>query len=321
MKPEKFKTHLLHRVAWSDLCQRHRRSLIRTALDEDTAGAGLKPSLRPPHRRDPTSELLTTNAKPAAAKPATVRLVARRECVVCGTRLVDEILTEYARAGFGDGSPFTVKILADDGTRVAQGGTIAELFGSPALLLPAERVLLNFLQRLTGIATLTAAYVAKLEGTNVRLLDTRKTTPGWRMLEKYAVATGGGWNHRLGLFDRIMLKDNHLAADNATNGERLAALVRRARKTFPDLAIECEVDTPEQIPPVLAAKADVILLDNFPLQAIPSALTQIGDRAWTEISGNITQEIISQIALLNPDFISTGALIHHAPWSDIALDF
>jgi nicotinate-nucleotide pyrophosphorylase (carboxylating) len=188
-------------------------------------------------------------------------------------------------------------------------------------LLSAERVLLNFLQKLTGIATLTAVYAAGLANTSSRLLDTRKTTPGWRMLEKYAVATGGGWNHRLGLFDRIMLKDNHLAAGHAVGGGQLAALVRHARAVRPDLLVECEVDALEQIAPVLEAEADVILLDNFSPETLRAALGEIGNLAWTEASGGITLENIGDIAKIGPDFISTGALTHQAAWVDVGLDW
>ena len=182
-------------------------------------------------------------------------------------------------------------------------------------------MLLNFLQRLSGIATLTAAYVAKLEGSPTRLLDPRKTTPGWRILEKYAVATGGGWNHRLGLFDRIMLKDNHLAAGDASGGVRLASLGHRARETRPDLPVECEVDTLAQIQPVLDAGADVILFDNFSAADLRTALSLTAGRAWTEISGGVTLNSLPEIAHLGADFVSTGAVTHQAVWVDIGLDW
>jgi nicotinate-nucleotide pyrophosphorylase (carboxylating) len=238
----------------------------------------------------------------------------------------------FAGTGFGNGPlwkpekrnvkpPFTSEFFVGDGGHVVAGETIAIIKGDAALLLVAERIMLNFLQKLSGIATLTAAYVERLGDTGVRLLDTRKTTPGWRVLEKYAVATGGGWNHRIGLFDRVMLKDNHLAAGGATAGERLAALIRRAREKFPKLAVECEVDNRDQIAPVLDAGADVILLDNFPLSELRPALEQIGDRAWTEVSGGVTLDSIADIAALRPDFISTGAITHHATWVDIGLDW
>ncbi|MDR3228719.1 MAG: carboxylating nicotinate-nucleotide diphosphorylase [Puniceicoccales bacterium] len=324
MKPETHKTHLFRRLRWDDLCKRHIRSLIRTAIDEDTAGLGLKPSLRTP-RRDPSTALIADIATTATAK-----IVARRECVVCGAELIGAVLAEYAAtqianttaASTNTAAPIaSAQIHVPDGRRVRRNEVIATVSGTAALLLTAERVMLNFLQRLSGIATLAAAYAAKLEGTACRLLDTRKTTPGWRMLEKYAVATGGGWNHRLGLFDRVMLKDNHLAAGDAASGANLAALVRRARAEFPDLAIECEVDTRAQIAPVLEAGADVILLDNFSLTDLRPALAEIADRAWTEVSGGVTLETLAAIAALGPDFVSTGALTHQAAWVDIGLDW
>src|SRR5690606_27245837 len=171
---------------------------------------------------------------------------------VCGLPLIPLILSAY-------GTRASVQPLVRDGHSAAAGDVLATLEGDPRVLLAAERVALNFLQRLSGIATTTAAHVAALGSDRTRLLDTRKTTPGYRMLEKYAVARGGAWNHRLGLFDRVMLKDNHLALLGSPDD--LAAAVTRAKKAAPDLAVEVEVDRLDQIPPVLAAGADVILLD------------------------------------------------------------
>ena len=144
-------------------------------------------------------------------------------------------------------------------------------------------------------------------------LDTRKTTPGFRMLEKYAVACGGACNHRLGLFDRVLIKDNHLAATRATAGEHLADSVRRARARFPHLVIECEVDALDQIPPVLAAGVDVVLLDNFSPANLVEAVALIARRAVTEASGGVTLETLSELGRIGLDFISCGALVHQAP--------
>ncbi len=299
---------LVYRLPWSALDKNYLRQLIRAARDEDLAGLGLA---TPPAIAGDATTALT----PGADKPATARLVARRDCVICGLPLLPEILAAYA----GTDCKITTRVA--DGAHVARGQTVAEIKGPAGIILTAERVLLNFLQKLTGIATLTNTYAEKLAGTRTKLLDTRKTTPGWRMLEKYAVATGGGRNHRLGLFDRVMLKDNHLAAGHAAAGERLAALVRKARSERPDLLVECETDSLEQIAPVLDAGADVILLDNFSPENLKSALAQIADKAWTEASGGITLENIAALAALGPDFISTGALTHQATWTDIGLDW
>jgi nicotinate-nucleotide pyrophosphorylase (carboxylating) len=171
------------------------------------------------------------------------------------------------------------------------------------------------------VATHTRAHVLALGSSYTKLLDTRKTTPGFRMLEKYAVAQGGGYNHRLGLFDRIMVKDNHLAAGGATAGERLTSLVRRARTERPDLLVEVEVDRLDQLEPALAAGADVILLDNFPLNDLREAIPLLRGRAWSEVSGGVTLESLPLIGALAPDFVSSGALTHAAPWCDIGLDW
>jgi nicotinate-nucleotide pyrophosphorylase (carboxylating) len=185
----------------------------------------------------------------------------------------------------------------------------------------AERVLLNFLQFLSGVATETLKYVDALGVTSTRVLDTRKTTPGYRMLQKYAVACGGGWNHRLGLFDRVMLKDNHLAADGSQAGEPLTGLVKRAREQNPDMLIEVEVDNLEQVPAVLAAAPDKLMLDNFRTPDLQTAVDLIGDRACTEATGSITLTTLPEMGPLGLDFVSTGALVHKSVWKDIGLDW
>ena len=307
MKNTALENHILRRLRWDELDTTYLRQLIANARDEDLAGLGLA---SPPARTgDASTEILAAQGKTSHA-----RLVSRNECVVCGLKLIPLILEAY-----GNGAQLTAHCA--DGQELPSGGTLASLKGDTATILSAERVLLNFFQKLTGIATQTNRYVKQMENLSTRLLDTRKTTPGWRMLEKYAVATGGGWNHRLGLFDRIMLKDNHLAADQATAGERLATLVRHARHARPDLPVECEVDSLEQILPVLEAGADIILLDNFPLPKLRQALAKIDNHAWTEASGGITLDALHTIAESGVDFISTGALTHQAHWLDIGLDW
>jgi nicotinate-nucleotide pyrophosphorylase (carboxylating) len=174
---------------------------------------------------------------------------------------------------------------------------------------------------LSGIATQTQEYVAQLKNSATRLVDTRKTTPGFRLLEKISVAAGGGWNHRLGLYDQVLIKDNHLAAAGATAGQALADAVRHIRLTRPDLIIECEVDSPSQIDPVLDAGADIILLDNFTTTELIDAVKHINGRALTEASGGITLQRIPEIAHIGLDFISTGALVHQSVWCDVGLDW
>lgn len=276
------------------------------ARDEDLRGAGLA---NPPARGgDPTSELL------AGGGHGRARLVARDPMVVAGLGLIEPILAAFGGNCGG-------RTLCRDGDKVDAGTAIAEIEGPAAELLTAERTLLNFIQRLTGVATATRAHADALGAGPARLLDTRKTTPGFRMLEKYAVGAGGGWNHRLGLFDRVMVKDNHLAARQAARGERLAALVRAARAARPDLLVEVEVDAPDQVDPVLAAGADIILLDNLPLASLRDAIPRVRASAWCEVSGGVSLATLPSIGALAPDFVSCGAITHGARWADIGLDW
>lgn len=198
---------------------------------------------------------------------------------------------------------------------------MAELEGPAKDLLTAERVILNFFQHLSGVATQTHRYVQALGKSPTRLLDTRKTTPGFRVLEKYAVGQGGGYNHRLGLYDRIMVKDNHLAAGGATATERLTDLVVCARSARPDLLLEVEVDHLSQIEPILQAGADIVLLDNFTLPQLREAVTLLRGKAWSEASGGVNLKTLPLIGEIAPDFVSAGALTHAAPWADIGLDW
>jgi nicotinate-nucleotide pyrophosphorylase (carboxylating) len=181
-------------------------------------------------------------------------------------------------------------------------------------------VALNFVQRLSGVATLTAQYVAAVSTTRARILDTRKTTPGWRRLEKYAVECGGGMNHRLGLFDRILIKDNHLAALRHEPPSPIEAAVRRARAACPRLAVEVEADTLEQVGAALRAGADIILFDNMELERLRAAVRLVNGRAKTEASGGVNLSTVRAIAETGVDFISVGALTHSARAVDIALD-
>ena len=177
--------------------------------------------------------------------------------------------------------------VADDGQKVVAGGILLRATGPAQVLLSAERVALNFVQRLSGIATLTAQFVQAIHGTGARILDTRKTTPGWRRFEKYAVACGGGQNHRFGLFDRVLIKDNHLAALRDELPNPIAAAVRRARAQFPELKVEVEADTLDQAAQAVAAGADIILLDNMTPEQLRAAVQMVGGRAQTEASGGV----------------------------------
>jgi len=202
-----------------------------------------------------------------------------------------------------------------DGDRVKNGRIVFSVRGKLASILKAERTALNFIQRLSGIATLTRAYVDRLEGVNVRIVDTRKTTPGWREIEKYAVKIGGGSNHRMGLYDGVLIKDNHIAAGG---GIRMA--VDAARKRIHHLVkIEVEVTNMVELAEALSAGADVIMLDNMTPDQIRKAVKEINSRALVEVSGGVNLENIRRLAQAGVDFISVGALTHSAKSVDMSM--
>ena len=300
------RNELLQRIEWSDIDPDYLRQLIGLAKIEDLAGAGL--AERPTRMGDVTTALMPEGAVGRA------RLTAREPLVVCGLGLVPWVLQAY-------GESCVFEPATADGAAAQAGDVLGVLQGSSAALLQAERVLLNFLQHLAGIASETRGYVEALGDSSTALLDTRKTLPGYRVLQKYAFACGGGYNHRIGLFDRVMLKDNHLAVAGATGGNRLTETVALARSTCGDLAVEVEVDALDQIAPVLEAGADIILLDNFSVAELKEAVDLIGDRACTEASGGIQIDTLPELGRLGLDFISTGAPVHQSRWKDIGLDW
>ncbi|TVP81160.1 MAG: carboxylating nicotinate-nucleotide diphosphorylase [Puniceicoccaceae bacterium] len=295
-----------NRIAWSDLDTDYLRQLVGLAKIEDLAGAGL--AHRPARLGDVTTALMPEGAAGQA------ELKAREPLVLCGIGLVQIVLDSY-------GKDCHFEATAKDGQLLNTNEVIGTLRGPAAPILQAERILLNFLQHLSGIATETRLYADALGTSSTSLLDTRKTLPGYRVLQKFAFACGGGYNHRIGLFDRVMLKDNHLAVAGATGGDRLSATVALAVNTCQDLAVEVEVDALEQIPPVLKAGADIILLDNFTPVELAKAVEIIDGRACTEASGGITLKTLPKLGDLGLDFISTGAPIHQSTWKDIGLDW
>ena len=204
--------------------------------------------------------------------------------------------------------------------KAANGEIIAEISGPARGILTAERTALNFLQRLSGIATTTHRYTAALAGSHTVLLDTRKTTPGYRNLEKYAVAVGGGTNHRIGLYDRIMIKDNHRELAAAEGDGAIARAVARARKAWPQLEIEVEADRLEEVREAADAGAEYILLDNMSDEMMAEAVKIVGGRSKLEASGGITLERLPRIAATGVDFVSSGALTHSVKAADISLD-
>jgi nicotinate-nucleotide pyrophosphorylase (carboxylating) len=247
---------------------------------------------------------------------ATVKAVmrAREPLVVAGIG--------FAETAFRELSPkIKIEKLSRDGQRITAGETLLKISGPARAILTAERVALNFAQRLSGIATLTSQFVEAVRGTNAKILDTRKTTPGWRLFEKYAVTCGGGKNHRLGLFDMILIKDNHLVALRNEKPNAIAAAVARARRKFPKLKIEVEADTLKQVEQAVNAGADFILLDNMDLKQLRQAVKIVDGRAKTEASGGVNLKTVRAIAETGVDFISVGALTHSARAVDIGLDF
>ncbi len=229
---------------------------------------------------------------------------------------------QFAEIAFRELSPkIKIEKLLADGARAKSGETLLKISGPAHAILSAERVALNFLQRLSGVATATAQFVEAVHGTKAKILDTRKTTPGWRRFEKYAVACGGGTNHRIGLFDMILIKDNHLAALRNEKPNAIAAAVTRARKQFPKLKVEVEADTLEQVAQAADAGADIILLDNMDLKTLRAAVKIIAGRAQTEASGGVNLKTVRGIAQTGVDFISVGAITHSARAVDIGLDF
>jgi nicotinate-nucleotide pyrophosphorylase (carboxylating) len=215
-----------------------------------------------------------------------------------------------------------LEVLVPDGSQVAAGAMLMRIEGTARSVLTGERTALNFLQRLSGVATLTARHVAVVKGTGARILDTRKTTPGFRLLEKQAVVHGGGSNHRMGLFDRAMVKDNHLVAEGGA--EMIQAAVRRLKADHPGVEVELEADRIEQVRVFLTMEGvDHILLDNMSLAELREAVVLRGERRMPrfEASGGVTLETLREIAETGVDFISVGALTHSAPALDIGMDF
>ena len=229
---------------------------------------------------------------------------------------------DFAKAAFRQRSA-TVKLKAGakDGDRVDAGQTLLTISGSSQALLSAERVALNFVQQLSGVASLTRKFVDEIAGTRARILDTRKTTPGLRLAQKYAVTCGGGVNHRIGLWDRVLIKDNHLVAVRDAKPNAIAAAVARARAKYPKLKVEVEADTLEQVAQAVAAGADIILLDNMTNDSLREAVKIVGRKAKTEASGGVNLETVRGIAATGVDYISVGALTHSARAVDIGLDF
>ena len=272
------------------------RAIIQRALDEDIGGG----------------DVTTDNSVPADQRSRAV-LLAKQDGVLCGVHVFAETLALVDPT-------VTVDERLADGTAIHKGDIVARVEGPTRAMLTGERTSLNFVQRLSGIATMTAAFAARLEGLATRLVDTRKTTPGLRLLEKYAVRVGGGHNHRFNLADAVLLKDNHLAALRS-RGLPLADAIRTIKQRVPHtMKVEVEITSLEQIDAALAGEADIILLDNMLDDDMREAVRRIRGRALIECSGNVTLETVRERAETGVDLISAGALTHSARALDISLE-
>lgn len=270
---------------------------VRAALAEDV-GSG---------------DVTTLATVPAESRSRGV-MRAREPLVVAGL--------DFAVAAFRECSAdLEIARARSDGQRALAGEVLLTVAGPTRGLLTGERVALNFVQRLSGVATAAAQYVDAIRGTRAQILDTRKTTPGWRAFEKYAAACGGAHNHRFGLHDMVLIKDNHLAALREAQPNAIAVAVLRARAQYPRLKVEVEADTLEQAAQAAAAGADIVLLDNMPPDQLRAAVKLIAGRAKTEASGGVSLQTVRAIAETGVDFISVGAITHSARAVDIGLDF
>lgn len=234
-------------------------------------------------------------------------IVAKCDCVLAGLDVAAEAFRQLDPSAI-----FTQRL--SDATRAPHGAVVAEVRGSAAAMLTAERTALNFLQRLSGIATVTRRYVDAAAG-GITVLDTRKTTPTLRALEKYAVRAGGGTNHRAGLDDGILIKDNHIRL-----GGGVAEVVRRMKAARQEMPIEIEAQTLDQVDEAIVAGADIILIDNLPIEDVREAVRRIANRAKIELSGGVTIERIPELATTGADYVSVGALTHSAPAADLSFE-
>ncbi len=276
--------------------------------DEVTMRLNADPLILSALKEDITSEDVTTNAVMRTACPGEVELICKEDGIICG-------LSVFARVFTLLDEKTEITFLVKDGDAVKAGDLMAKVKGDIRILLSGERTALNYLQRMSGIATYTHSIAKLLEGTGIRLLDTRKTSPNNRIFEKYAVRVGGGHNHRYNLTDGVLLKDNHIGAAGG-----VSQAIQMAKEYAPFVRkIEVEVETLDMVKEAIEAKADIIMLDNMTPDVMAQAIELIDGRAEIEISGNVTRENIERIKGLGVDYVSSGALTHSAPIMDISL--
>lgn len=241
------------------------------------------------------------------AQLADARVISREQGILCGCAWFDEVFRQLD-------PQIRIDWLVSDGDQVDSDQTLCRLHGPSHALLTGERTALNFLQSLSGTATITRRYVHAMGQSTTRLLDTRKTLPGMRLAQKYAVTCGGGYNHRLGLYDMVLIKENHVAACGS-----IEAAVKSAMQRFPDLPIEVEVESLDELAQALTAGAHRILLDNFTLEMLKQAVSNTAGRAELEISGNVTLDNLAELARIGVDYISTGAITKHITALDLSM--
>ena len=270
--------------------------LVTLALDEDLNNQSAE-------QGDITAQLIPQ------AEQANAKVITREDCIFCGKDLIIEVFKQVDPS-------VVVNICVNDGDFVCANSTLFTASGSARAILTAERTALNFVQTLSGTATTTAHYVKELSGTSTQLLDTRKTIPGLRALQKYAVKCGGGANHRIGLFDAFLIKENHIAACGGINNA-----VAQAKLNHADKPIEVEVESFDELEQAINAGADIIMLDNFNPEQIRQAVSITNKRAKLEVSGNMTLETLKAYSQAGVDFISSGALTKNLQSIDLSMRF
>ena len=277
-------------------------------FDPITLKLNVDPLILSALREDITSEDVTTNSVMSCAKLGEADLICKQDGIICGLQVFERAFTLLSE-------DVKVEMYACDGDKVTSGQLIAKVKGDIRVLLCGERTALNYLQRMSGIATYTNSVASLLEGTNIKLLDTRKTSPNNRIFEKYSVRVGGGNNHRYNLTDGVLLKDNHIGAAGS-----VAKAVKMAKEYAPFVRkIEVEVENMDMVKEAVAAGADIIMLDNMTHAQMKEAIDYINGAAEIEVSGNVTKENIAKLADLGVNYISSGALTHSAPIMDLSL--
>ncbi|MBW3846019.1 carboxylating nicotinate-nucleotide diphosphorylase [Aeromonas hydrophila] len=284
------------------MLQQDIRRAVRAALLEDL-GDALTPLDQPDASADITAQLIP------ADRLASAKVITREAGVFCGQPWVDEVFVQL-------GGEVRVEWLVQDGEVLSPNQELFRLHGPARVLLTGERNALNFVQTLSGVASLTARYVAELADTDCRLLDTRKTLPGLRSAQKYAVTCGGGKNHRIGLFDAYLIKENHILACGG-----IAEAISEARRLNPGKPVEVEVESLVELEQALAAGADIVMLDNFDIPMMREAVALNQGRAKLEVSGNVTLDTLADYAATGIDFISVGALTKHVRALDLSMRF